>query len=232
MTTEKSERTNIVQRKEVFEVFVNSPLFRGASKESIDFAIERCSISECKKGERIDNGDSSLFIILQGSASVMGTSKSQTVILNNLRKGRVFGMASLFGEKCGTTAIIAGESCVYALLKQSDVEEMLKNDIGFTKNYVCFLSDKIRFLNKKIAFFTSGKAEKKLAGYLLSLPMKDNEINLEMNMSKLAKNLDMGRASLYRAFDSLEENCFIKRTNNIVKITSPEEFKKIYGETL
>ena len=228
----KTEKTNVQDRKEIFEIFASSPLFRGASKESIDYAIDSCSILKYKKGEKIESNDSCLFLILQGTASVVGTSKTQTVILNTLKKGRVFGMASLFGEKCGTTAIVASENCVYALITQKEIEELLKNDLGFTKNYICFLSDKIRFLNKKIAFFTSGKTEKKLAGYLLSLPLENNEIKLEMNMSKLAKNLDMGRASLYRAFDALEENCFIKRTNNIVKITSPEEFKKIYGETL
>ena len=228
----RTEKTNRQDRKEIFELFASSPLFRGASKESIDYAIDCSSVSECKKGERIESESSCLFIILSGTASVVGISKTQTVILNTLKKGRVFGMASLFGEKCGTTAIVAGESCVYAVITQEVIEELLKRDIGFTKNYICFLSDKIRFLNKKIAFFTSGKTEKKLAGYLLSLPLENNEIRLEMNMSSLAKNLDMGRASLYRAFDALEENGFIKRTNNIVKITSPEEFRKIYGETL
>jgi len=94
------------------------------------------------------------------------------------------------------------------------------------------LSDKIRFLNRKIAFFTSGSTEKKLAGYILSLPIENNTVKLDMNMSKLASSLDIGRASLYRAFESLEENCFITRENNLIKITSPEEFKKIYGETL
>ena len=54
----------------------------------------------------------------------------------------------------------------------------------------------------------------------------------DMNMSKLARHLDMGRASLYRALDSLEESSFISRENNVIKISSPEEFKKIYGESL
>ena len=141
-------------------------------------------------------------------------------------------MASLFGERCGSTYVEAKENCTYACITQECVEELLKSDIGFTKNYICFLSDKIRFLNKKIAFFTSGSAEKKVAGYILSLPMENNTVRLEMNMSKLAQNLDIGRASLYRAFDSLEESCFISRDNNIIRISSPEEFRKIYGETL
>lgn len=221
-----------MEKSTIAEIFSNSPLFRSAAPSTVEYAISHCSICEAAKGEKFDTEHSSLFIILDGSASVYGRSKSQPVILNTLKKGRVFGMASLFGERCASTSIVAKDNCIYAVIPQKCVEDMLKRDIGFTKNYVCFLSDKIRFLNKKITFFTSGSSEKKLAGYILSLPMENNTVRLEMNMSKLAQNLDIGRASLYRAFDSLEENCFISRENNIIKITSPEEFRKIYGESL
>lgn len=198
----------------------------------MEYASSQAIVLECQKGDEFKTDKTCLFIILKGSASILGKSKTKPVILNTLSKGRVFGMASLFGERCASTSVVAKENCTYAVITQQCVENMLKNDVGFTKNYICFLSDKIRFLNKKISFFTSGTAEKKLAGYLLSLPMKNNQVTPQMNMSKLAQNLDMGRASLYRAFESLEENCFIKRENNIITISSPEEFKKIYGETL
>lgn len=221
-----------MDNNEMTELFAASPLFRNASRKTVDYAIAHSEIRESKKGERLSDASTSLFLILDGSASVCGSTKSKPVILNTLKKGRVFGMASLFGERCGSTYVEAKENCTYACITQECVEELLKSDIGFTKNYICFLSDKIRFLNKKIAFFTSGSAEKKVAGYILSLPMENNTVRLEMNMSKLAQNLDIGRASLYRAFDSLEESCFISRDNNIIRISSPEEFRKIYGETL
>ncbi len=221
-----------MEKATITEIFSNSPLFKSALPSTVEYAVNNCVICKTQKGEKFNTENLSIFIILDGSASVYGVSKTQPVILNTLKVGRVFGMASLFGEKCLSTSIIAKNTCTYAVITQNCIEEMLKRDIGFTKNYICFLSDKIRFLNKKIAFFTSGSAEKTVAGYLLSLPIEDNTVKIEMNMTKLAQNLDIGRASLYRAFDSLEANCFITRENNIIKITSPEEFKKIYGETL
>lgn len=221
-----------MKKEKITEIFSNSPLFKSALPSTVEYAVKVCEICETQKGEKFNNEPPGLFIILDGSASVYGVSKTQPVILNTLKKGRVFGMASLFGEKCASTSIIAKDNCTYAVISQACIEKMLKNDIGFTKNYICFLSDKIRFLNKKIAFFTSGSTEKKLAGYLLSLPIENNTVKIEMNMTKLAQNLDIGRASLYRAFDALEANCFITRKNNIIKISSPEEFRKIYGETL
>ena len=213
-------------------IFYSSPLFKNAKSSTVEYAVKKSILRNAKKGDCLSYGDEGLFIILEGSATVTGRSKTNTVILNTLKKGRVFGMASLFGQRCDTTTVVAKENCLYAVITRECVEELMKNDIGFTKNYVCFLSDKIRFLNKKISFFTSGSAERKLAAYILSLPTENNTVKLEMSMSRLASSLDIGRASLYRALDSLEENCFIIRQNNIITIPSYDEFKKIYGETL
>ena len=223
--------------KEIISIFASSPLFIGSSEQTIAFAVNESRIADCSKKETLlTEGESlsSLCIILKGSAQVMGISKHKPVILNTLSSGRVFGMASLFGEKCGTTSIVAKENCTYAIISQECVEKMLSSDVGFAKNYIRFLSDKIRFLNKKIAFFTSESAEKKVAGYLLSLPYDEQNqcVILETKMAKLAQNLDIGRASLYRAFDSLTEKCFIEKQNNVVKIPSYDEFNKIYGEKL
>lgn len=226
-----------MDKKEIIEIFSSSPLFANSSDKAIEYAVNNCTISEIAKGDKLfDNtkDNPSLFVILDGSAQVMGGTKNKPVILNTLTKGRVFGMASLFGEKCGSTSVLAKEKCAYAVISQECVENLLGIDVGFAKNYIRFLSEKIRFLNKKIAFFTSESAEKKVAGYLLSLPYDENEkcVVLDIKMAKLAQNLDIGRASLYRAFDSLTEHCFIEKTNNVVKINSYGEFKKIYGERL
>ena len=226
-----------MNKNEIMEIFANSPLFENSGSTATEYAAENCIIAECAKGEILfDNTKDkpSLCVILHGSAQVMGGTKAKPVILNTLPKGRVFGMASLFGEKCGSTEVIAKENCTYAIISQECVEKLLGIDVGFAKNYIKFLSEKIRFLNKKIAFFTSENAEKKVAGYLLSLPYDDKEkcVILDIKMAKLAQNLDIGRASLYRAFDSLTEQCLIEKTNNTVKINNYDEFKKIYGERL
>ncbi|MBE6718553.1 MAG: Crp/Fnr family transcriptional regulator [Ruminococcaceae bacterium] len=226
-----------IKKEKYIEILANTRLFLGAKKETLEYAYKSSDYRKCNKGECIFDSKTtppSLFIILEGSASVYGTGKLKPVILNTLKRGRVFGMASLFGDTCGATKIIAKENCCFAVITQENVEKMLSSDIDFTKNYICFLSDKIRFLNKKIVFFTSGSTEKTVASYILSLPFNktDSTVTLDINLSKLAQNLDIGRASLYRALDSLEENGFIEKQNNVIKITSYDEFKKIYGENL
>ncbi len=224
-----------MNQKDIAEIFSNTRLFAKSSAKTVNFALKNCTVQNYKKGDIIfdqNNKTPSLYIILSGSASVYGQSKNKPVILNTLTKGMVFGMASLFGERCVSTSVVAKEDCAFAVITQSTVEQMLGLDVKFAKNYIEFLTDKIRFLNKKIEFFTSESAEKKVVGYILSLPYdkENNHVKLDIKMSKLAQNLDIGRASLYRAFDSLEEKGFIKKENDTVKITSYDEFKKIYGE--
>lgn len=211
-------------------VFDRASLFKDVLETSKNFIVSNAQIYKVKKGEIFVSDKNVLVFILKGSASVFGKTKEKTVLLNTLYAGEIFGMASLFGGKCETSEIVAREECTFALLSQKEIEEVMKNDITFTSNYISVLSDKIRFLNKKISFFTSGSAENRVLEYLLSLPVYNHQIEVEMNLSKLASTLDIGRASLYRAFDALEEKGLFKREGNVFTIISLEEMKKMMGE--
>ena len=224
-----------MNKDDLKEIIAEARLFKNTDPKTTEYAFENFELFRCKKGEKLFDAKTTspaLFLITKGSVSVYGLHKDKPIILNTLKKGQIFGIASLFGEKCGTTEVVAKESCSYAVLSEENVEHLLKNDIFFTKNYISILSEKIRFLNKKISFFTSGSAERKLANYILSQHWENNTLKLGVSLSRLASILDIGRASLYRALDLFEENGLITRENNVIKITSPEEFKKIYGGSL
>lgn len=241
-----AKQINLIRKREKMsitfqEILNQTTLFSGVDSKTIEYAVSNSIISKCEKNDCLfdsNEKDPALYIIIDGKASVYGISKNQPVILNNLTSGKIFGMASLFGKKCGETTIVAKSACTYAALSQECIEHMLASDSKFTKNYISLLSQKIRFLNQKISFFTSENNEKKLIGYLLSLPYdkNNNSVTLDANMTKISQKLDIGRASLYRAFDSLEEKCLIFRQNNLVQIPSYDEFKNFYyntnGETL
>ena len=105
---------------------------------------------------------------------------------------------------------------------------LLESDRAVLYNYIEFLSDRIRFLNKKIRFFTSGSAERRLALYLDSF--NEEKIELEAGMSAIADMLDIGRASLYRAFDKLTEDGFILRDKDTVTLINRTEMINYYNE--
>ena len=89
-------------------------------------------------------------------------------------------------------------------------------------NYVRFLSDRIRFLNSKIATFTADSAKSKLMRYLVSQAELQNNpegnVVLPVSCQKLAESLNIGRASLYRAFEQLENDGLIRRSGKAVAL--------------
>lgn len=215
----------------ILSCIAESPLFHDVSPAVLETAAERCAEQTFAKGAEIGCVGESLCLIRSGSVLVSGAGKDSSLVLNKLQAGDCFGVASLFGSRVGVTAVTACEKSELLLFSQKTVEDLMQADFTFARNYICFLTDRIGFLNRKIAAFTAGSAEKKLAKYLLSLPAEKGEITLPVSMVRLAALLDLGRASLYRAFAFLQESGQLTRNGKTVRLTSAEEFQKIYGGT-
>ena len=214
------------------EILSASFLFCDVSEATIRFALEFGIRRSFAEQERLRFGGSCLCLILSGNVRVSGAAKEKTLVLNTLGSGDFFGVASLFGETCGVTVLTAMKPADVIFFSQEIVEALLKMDYTFARNYICFLTQKIGFLNRKIAAFTAGSAEKKLARYLLSLSDERGMVKVPMPMTKLAGALNLGRASLYRAFGYLEESGLLSRSGSTVYIPAPGELKKLYGGSM
>ena len=81
-------------------------------------------------------------------------------------------------------------------------------------NYISFLSDRIRFLNRRIDAFSAGSAVQKLYEYLAEMTDGEKSVTLSFGMAELARRLKMGRSSLYRSLEVLQENGLVTRCNN------------------
>lgn len=217
---------------DVSEILSASSLFDGVSEHTRSFALDVGIPRSFAEGERLCLGGGCLCLILSGTVRVSGAAREKTLVLNTLGSGDCFGAASLFGETCGVTVLTAEKAAELLLFSQEAVELLLQSDSIFARNYICFLTRKIGFLNRKIAAFTAGSAEKKLARYLLLLPDEGGWVTLPMPMAKLAGALDLGRASLYRAFAFLEESGLLRRSGSTVFIPAPGELKKLYGGSM
>ena len=65
---------------------------------------------------------------------------------------------------------------------------------------------------EKIQYLTAGCTERRLALYLMSqIAADDLPVRLNISAVSLAELLDVGRASLYRAMDRLNEDGFLTR---------------------
>lgn len=199
-------------------------LFDGLHKQQIQEAItaEGCQAFFYQKGEIIfepEDFQRKLGWIAQGSIRVYGGQ----VLLNIIGQGGVFGAAALFGQYAGySSRILAASDCKILFFSEALIRRLVMDNGQIAVNYVSFLSDRIRFLNRKIATFTADSAKSRLLQYLISQAGQqactEGTITLPVSCQRLAESLNIGRASLYRAFEQLESDGLIRKTGKTVTI--------------
>lgn len=163
----------------------------------------------------------SLGIILSGKAEVQTNNAGHLIILNRLAPPQLFGAAGLFQEEdLYVTRIVALESSKILFIPQDLLTGAMRRDFRLVENYLAFLSQRIRFLNRKINNFTQPNAEVKLARYLLDTAsdQRSASVSFPVSIQNVAKVLNLGRASLYRALDSLSESGYIERNGKKIVI--------------
>lgn len=188
-----------------------------------DFFEKRIKIISAKKGETVmtrDHFSRCLALIIRGRASVTKLClDGKRTVINTLCEGDVFGMATLFYEEAEFPSEIKAESALrLAVFPKELIEEAFSASPEFAKAYATFLSRKIHFLNKKLSAFSEGEAPEKLMRWLLNASGGEREFELPCSVSKLAMMLGIGRASVYRAFDSLTERGLIEKTGRKIVI--------------
>ena len=199
-------------------------LFRGLDRKQIAECLQKCApfeqiFSQVDEIVTRRNGAVCLGFLLSGTLTVYAAGEALTP-LNHLREGSVFGVSALFGSP-GANTHIHGESAGVVLLIDEARAEILWEDRIIRKNLISFLTNRICFLNRKIASFTAKGAEGKLARHLSQCADANGCCTVE-SYSLLAKELHLGRASLYRAMDKLEEEGFLHREKKVIRLLCPE----------
>ena len=168
-----------------------------------------------------------LGILLEGRAEICSADSGRSVILREIAAPGIFGAASLF---CDTptplSRIVAKTDCRVLFLSKAATRSLLGRDEGFRDAYLAFLAGRVRFLNQKILCFTAGSAERRLALWLIS--EESTTVTLPASLSAFSDMLDIGRASLYRALDKLEQEGLIRRDGRCITVLSQDEILKKY----
>jgi len=202
----------ILEREELFQVR-NSPLFSGMEEKEVRDILDGTGILRkiYRKGEwvyRPHDFSRKLGILLSGAISV---SKGAFPV-SRLKPGDLFGAAALYNEEPDyVTTLYAAADCVVLLISQERVEDLLDARPLVRRNYIRYLSGRIRFLSGKMEELTGPTAEAKVFHYLAQRA-REGRVELDCSLTELAKRLSIGRASLYRVLDALEEEKRIKRS--------------------
>lgn len=178
------------------------------------------------KGELIYssvNFSNAIGFIVSGSAFAV-TDNENRVVMKKFVPGMCFGAAAVFGSGGEyVSTVTAKQDAEVIFLPEEKLTEIFKAYPQTAINYINFLSDRIRFLNKKISVITCPNSENTVLKYLTSASGKDGYAELPQSMTMLAKMLGLGRASLYRSLEKLEQGGYILRENNQIKVIKNEK---------
>lgn len=201
------------------------PLFRGFGAEDIEELLHRITSDRegFSSGEKVcleKDGACRMGILLSGALKVL--SPSDNTILNRLEPSSLFGVSCLYGEKSAETVIVAAKASTILFLNGEDSEVLWENS-KLRKNLISFLTDRIRFLNRKIASFTAHGSDEKLLCYLQQNADESGKVTLTHSYSELAGALHLGRASLYRAMEKLEQRGIMQRNGKDLMLLDPKD---------
>ena len=151
-----------------------------------------------------------------------------SIPLNKLAPGDAFGVLSVFSDKDEfPTFIKAKKESDVLFFDKNDVMYLIKNEPEIAVNLVYFLGNRIAFLNDKLSTFSADNTEQRVAKFLLYEAKKNDCTSFDFNCKKTAEALNIGRASLYRAIDSMTENGIIILENKKINITDLEGLERI-----
>ena len=196
----------------------NTFLFSGLSEQTKKTILSLLPDPEVfQRGEVIYSANryqKAIGIVLEGKMSAMG----ENILKRSFCEGDVFGAAALFStDQNYSSEIIAQSRCKVQFIDEQILKELFKKYPECSLNYIAFLSDRARFLNQKIAQLSSRDSDSKLLCYLRANSNEFGEIEVK-NMSALCKMLGIGRTSLYRSIEELENKGLITKENNIIRV--------------
>ena len=215
--------------------FAASPVFGGFDTDRLTEICGRLdkagalSVRRFAKGERvgIDDADGALVIVTDGRLSVCraDTEGGGSVVLNVLQRGGCFGVSSILPGSGRPPATVISAVCDSAavFISGGGFTELLLSDGDVCKAYIRFLNSRICFLNEKLHTFSGASVGERVAQALLSSAVEhDGALCCDGSMTGLAQRLNIGRASLYRALDAMEERGLISRSGKHIELLDCE----------
>lgn len=216
--------------KEELSCVAGTSLFSGYSEDALSELLELCRPERRRYPKHSiiysqREFHQELGLLLSGSILV---SKGELVV-SHLEEGALFGAAALFNEETDYVSTLrALAPCDILFFSQGAIQLLLDREPMARQNFVRYLSQRIRFLSRRIDALTQNTGEKKLSSFLLQHMGPDGSIQPIRSMTELAARLNMGRATLYRELQKLEEQGVLTRKGKEITVKEPEQLSRFY----
>lgn len=222
-------------RKTLFDFLRDTFLFSGISDEEMSLMCKKHNFitEDYKKGDEIYSArafEHRLYFVMRGECRVERMRLNGcTVPLSTVERYGSFGILSAF-EKTNEfpTRIVAVRNTRVIYIPEGDLKELINSYPKIAENVISFLCGRIVFLNEKIAAYTGADTEEKVAQHLLRVSAALGTDEFPLNAQSVARAVDIGRASVYRALDSLVRSGCITYADRKIKIINPDGMKGIH----
>ena len=145
------------------------------------------------------------------------------MFVSQLWGGEWFGAGALLDQRGQYGTTVRGRTdCKGLFLALGAMQRLLENP-QVSLNYSRFLSDRIQFLNRRIASFTAPNVEQTLLSFLRQQPQQRCE---GVSMVKLSEVLNIGRTSLYRVVQQMEQDGVIKREGRVIQLMEEPDISR------
>lgn len=191
------------QQKECLAVLLKADIFSAAGEmELASVLLDFSELRSFKKDEIIyspQNPEKCIGVLIKGEARVT----KDYVTMSVLHPGQQFGTVVLYHKTdYFVNTILAKTDCKVLFVNKEGVDRLLAHNRRFAVAYISYLSKRIYFLNEKIEAYTAPNAESKLLHYLKSV-CDANGVVSGISITELSRQINVSRASLYRALDTL-----------------------------
>lgn len=222
-------------RKTVFGFLRDTFLFSGISDEDMSLMCKKRDFitEDYKKGDEIYSAkifERRLYFVMRGECRVERIRLNGcTVPLSTVERYGSFGILSVFEKsKEFPTRIVAMRNTRVIYITEGELKELIDSYPQIAENVISFLCGRIAFLNEKIAAYTGADTEEKVARHLLRVSDALGTDEFSLNAQSVARAVDIGRASVYRALDSLVRGGYITYADRKIKIINPDGMKGMH----
>jgi len=208
-------------------------LLQGLSTEVVERTLvdPRCRGLSYTKDQVIydpERFQRALGLILSGKVEAAQHTADRELILRLLEPGNVFGAAALFAESPNYPSRLTALTKTRVLFfDETLLRDLMTEAPVLAENYIRFLTGRVHFLNRRIQSLIAGNTEALLANFLQGGTEDRETIHLDTSLSGLARRLGISRASLYRAFDTLEHRGLIKKSGKTITILNRDGLQSL-----
>lgn len=199
----------MAQTSKLRSMLQNSFLFCEVPEAGLTWALAQSKTERAPRGEILYTTrqfQRSLGFVFSGKVRVT----RGDLLVDVLEPGAWFGAAALFNEREDyPTTLTALADCEVLFLPQEAVAELMERWPRAGVNYVHYLSGRICFLSDRLNSLAAGSAEEKVEQFLRRSADSDGMVCVPA--TAVARALGLGRASVYRAFETLEERGVLTR---------------------